>query len=179
MLTCYRSLKNYEQSPLLRLPQEILDRICKYALDDQVLYYTTLRGPTRFAVEDNMQLFGLPFTCRKLYQDTKEILHLLDPNITLRVVTFKYWSLHDRWQHPITPGSYAFFNALKALPHIDHFDLISVRPSGINLVEHMDHRFEGGFKWDFNYKARLKKTFKRVFPDATYSCRTIDDIGKI
>lgn len=86
MPTCYRSLKNYQKSPLLKLPRELLDRIYKYVFDDQFLHLTIAKGQVRLLYATNAHPLGLLLSCRKIYQDIKD--QNLYANITLRIVTF-------------------------------------------------------------------------------------------
>jgi hypothetical protein len=177
MLTCYRSLKNSQQSPLLKFPQELLDKIYEYVFDDQVLNLTIVKGRIGLLDATNAHPLGLPLTCRKIYQDTKD--QIMYAKVTLRIVTFNYISLIDSWDHPIISDVQMFLDVLKASPHIDHFEIIGVRCRVSDRSEKFDHlstQVRVDFDWDINYKAELKRTLKRVYPDATYSCRMVDGI---
>ena len=172
MLTCYRSLKNYQHSPLLKLPQELLDGIYRYVFDDQALRLTVVKGRIVLLHATNAHPLGLLLACRKTYQDNKG--QTIYVKVILEIVTFEYISLLESWEHPIISDVQAFLDVLKASPPVDHFEIIGVRCSdGHEKYDHLE--MQGDYDWRIDYRAELEKTLKRVYPDAMYSFRTVDE----
>lgn len=174
MLTFYRSLKNYQHSPLLKLPQEILDRIYRYVFDDQALRLTIVKGRIGLLYATNAHPLGLLLACRKTYQDNKE--QTIYARVILRIVTFEYISLLESWEHPIISDVQAFLDVLKASPPVDHFEITGVRCSGSGRHEKYDHlEMQGDYDLSIDYRAELKKILMGVYPNAMYGFRAVDE----
>jgi hypothetical protein len=85
-------------------------------------------------------------------------------------VTFEYFSLIDSWEHPITSDVQTFLDVLNDSPHIDHIQIICVRGIESSWREKLNHLMDqGDFSLNINYKAKLKRTLKKIYPDAMYS----------
>lgn len=161
----------------MKLPQELLDRIFKYVFDDQVLRLTVVKGRIGLLHATNTHPLGLSLACRKIYQDIKD--QTIYSKIILRIVTFDFVSLIDSWEHPIISNVQTFLDVLKASPPIDHFEITGVK-SMSDRREKFDHlEMQGDYDGYINYKAELKRTLKRVYPDAMYSYRTVNEIDQI
>lgn len=172
MLTFYRSLRNYQHSPLLKLPQELLDRIYRYVFDDQALRLTIVKGRIGLLYATNAHPLGLLLACRKTYQDNEG--QTIYAKVILRIVTFEYISLLESWEHSIISDVQAFLDVLKASPPVDHFEITGVRCSdGHDKYARLE--MQGDYDWRIDYRAELKKTLKRVYPDAMYSFHTVDE----
>ncbi|KAF2442100.1 hypothetical protein P171DRAFT_445856 [Karstenula rhodostoma CBS 690.94] len=67
------SERNTTESPLLRLPAEIRNRVYEYALSDRFLIHPAFQDPAAMAYEPDNSMHNLPLACRQLYRET----HLL------------------------------------------------------------------------------------------------------
>jgi hypothetical protein len=173
VLTCYRSLKNYQKSPLLKLPQELLNRIFKYVFDDQILRLTLVKGRIVLLHATNTHPLGLSLACRKIYQDIQN--QAIYAEIIFRIVTFDYISLIDSWEHTIISDPHTLLNLLKASPPIDHFEITGVR-SLSDRCEKLKHlEMQGDYNRHTDYRGALERILTTVYPDATYSFRTVDE----
>ena len=133
MLTCSRALKNYQQSPLLKLPPELLNKVYEYVFDDQVMQVMVMNGQLRLVNA------GLPSTSRKLYQDTGDFPYT---KTTVKIVTFKFISQLDSWQFPILTHLDEFLDALDSIPAgiaIARFEIVGVM-EGFDGIEAMTTR---------------------------------------
>jgi hypothetical protein len=76
-------LANGKKFPLLNLPAEIRDKIYGYAFEDKIEPYPTARarrlGLAQQAVMKKKLNFGLLLTCKKVYQETNNVLFLKTP----------------------------------------------------------------------------------------------------
>lgn len=178
MLTCFRALKNYHQVSLLKLPQELRDIAYEYVFDDQILQIMVINGQLRLVNATNAHPFGLPSTCRMLYQDTDEFPYT---KTTFKIVTFKFISLLDNWQLPIMSHKDEVLDALDSIPegiNITRFEIVGVM-NGFDGIETMDTSKVRGFKRTVDYKAELEKEILGLFPKAEIVFRAVDDVDQL
>jgi hypothetical protein len=178
ILTCFRALKNYYESPLLKLPQELLDNVYEYVFDDQVLQIMVINGQLRLVNATNARPFGLPSTSRQLLQDTGDFPYT---KTTFKIVTFKFISLLDNWQLPIMSHKDEVLDALNSIPegiNIARFEIVGVM-KGSDGIEAMDTGKAQGFKPTVDYKAELEKEILGLFPEAEIVFRAVDNIDQL
>lgn len=90
-------------------------------------------------------------------------------------MTFEYFSLIDSWEPPTTSDAQTFLDVLNYSPHIDHIQIICVRGIESSWREKLNHLMDqGDFSLNIDYKAKLKRTLKKIYPDAMYSWREVD-----
>ena len=178
MLTCFRALENYQQIPLLKLPQELLNKMYDYVFDDQVMQIMVINGQLRLVNATNAHPFGLPSTCRQLYQDTGDFPYT---KTTVKIVTFKFISQLDSWQFPILTHLDEFLDALDSIPAgiaIARFEIVGVM-EGFDGIEAMTTRSVEGFKPTFDYKVELEKVILELFPEAEIVFRAVENIDQL
>jgi hypothetical protein len=178
ILTYFRALENYYQTPLLKLPKELLNNVYEYVFDDQVLQIMVINGQLRLVNATNAHPFGLPSTCRKLLQDTGDFPYT---KTTFKIVTFKFISLLDNWQLPIMSHKDEVLDALNSIPegiNIARFEIVGVM-QGFDGIEAMTTRSVQGFKPTVDYKAELEKEILGLFPEAEIVFRAVDNIDQL
>jgi hypothetical protein len=178
MLTCFRALENYLHNPLLKLPKELSDNVYEYVLDDQVLRIMVINGQLRLVNATNAHPFGLPYTCRKLYQETGDFPYT---KTTFKIVTFKFISLLDNWKLPIMSHKDDVLDALNSIPkgiYIARFEIVGIM-KGFDGIEAMDTGKFQGFKPTVDYKAELEKEIFELFPEAEIVFRAVDNIDQL
>lgn len=183
ILTCLRAFENHQQTPLLKLPPELLHEICDYVFNDQVLHITMDNGQLYLVHAPTDHLFGLPFTCRKLYQDTVAFPYT---KTTFKMFTYKFISLLEAYRYPFLSYLDDFLDALDSIPvgvNIARFEIVGVMagpdrfgPSDEDCKLLATRRVEG-FDPTVDYKAELEKEILGLFPDAEVVFRTLDTIN--
>ncbi|KAG9204172.1 hypothetical protein G6514_001811 [Epicoccum nigrum] len=131
------ALESHQQTPLLKLLQEILNIICEYVFEDTVLQIT-------------MDTRDFPYT-----------------KTTFKIATYKFISILDTWQYPILSRVDEFLDTLDSIPvgiNIARFDIVSVmKGPWSDELEVMNTSLVEGFDPAVDYNAKLEKEILGLF----------------
>lgn len=156
-----------------------MHEICDYVFNDQVLHITMDNGQLYLVHATTDHLFGLPFTCRKLYQETVAFPYT---KTTFKIFTYKFISLLDAWKYPFLSYLDDFLDAPDSIPvgiNIAHFEIFGFMKGPDKFDDYsrrMSTRKVEGFDPTVDYKAELEKEILGLFPDAEIVFRTVESI---
>lgn len=177
----------------MKLPREIRNSIYDYIFDGQVIEVVKVNGRLRLALAptadpfglplhlahtNDVNLFGLPMTCRTLHQETRHLPYI---NATLRIITFNFISLMDNWKLPV--GRYrgdftSFLSSVPELKFVKRFEVVGVE-GGSDGSEEMTVAGVKNFWAGFDCKANWKKIIQRFQRDAEIAFRSVADIHQL
>ena len=127
-------------------------------------------------------LLGLPFTCRKLYQETVAFPFT---KTTFKIFTYKFISHLDAWKYPFLSYLNDFLDALDSIPvgvNIARFEIYGFMEGYDRFDDYlrrMSTRKVEGFDPTVDYKAELKKEILGLFLDAEIVFRTVESIYQL
>jgi hypothetical protein len=148
---------------LLKLPPELRHMIYTYVFDDQILKVTKADRQIRVVGATNAHPFGLPSTCRQLYQETKNLPRV---KTAYRIVTYRFVSLWDTWAFSIFTNINRFYALLNSIPapYNNRFEVVGVT-RGHDGVEYMAPHKIVGYTDDVESSiVQLKVAIHKIYP---------------